>query len=454
MDRRKLLTGTAATAAFAALPRRSRAVPPTITAPYVFSGSTDWTAQELKRLARRAETSNPIINGAYSGATVTWASGAGVLTQQWTVANSPSAYSMSGGVLQAATSGTNYFVGPWLFPTAGNLSSIAPFNTSADPRFYFSSTFGRVKFKTSAAVLEMHGSWSDANSNFSVIVDGQYATPAGGLNPTTQGFMTITFSGGRKDRVIEIAGSNVWGFRGIYTTNILDDVQSPGSQGPLWIFDGDSFTQGGGLETPVDPDAPWYQQGCHLLGIDRCYPPAVTSTGYLSRGNPFPGGTISTLRQRLQGVGWAYVPVNSAVIVAAAGYNDMTWLIGGSITQAQLVAECVLTWQAYRAAYPNAVIIALGPWDGARGPDAQTIAAELAMQSAMIAIGDRRMFFVPVCTALPKPWSYGTGRTNHLIGDGNDDWVTGPGVPHPIAAGHAHLAQRFAAAVRPIIYGL
>lgn len=446
--RRHLLAGSAS---IAAMPTNAKAA--SRPAPYSFSGSTDATNQDLKRRAQIAERSNPLISGPSPNVTVTW-SPTGVLTQQWTVSNSPAAFNVSSGALQVDSAGNGRFVGPWIFPSPGTLSAIPPFNVSSDPRFYFSSNFGRVKFKTTGAAVEMHGAWADANSNFQVIVDGQYATPPGGLNPTTNGVMTIAFSGGRKPRVIEIAGSGVWGFRGIYTASLLDDVASPGPQGPLWIFDGDSFTQGGGLATPVDPDAPWYVQGCHLLGVDNCYPTAVTSTGYVSRGNPFPGGTISTLRQRLQGGGWAFIPQNPAVIVPAAGYNDMTYVLGSSITQAQLVAEAVQTWKAYRQIYPDSLITPLGPWSGARGPDAPTIAAELALQAAMAGIGDRRMAFIPVSTASPKPWVYGTGWTTNLKGDGLSDWATGPGVPHPIDAGHAWLGQCFAAEMRRILYAL
>jgi hypothetical protein len=451
MYRRKLLTGSASLAAYSALSKKALAG--SRSPPYSFAGSVDAINQELKRRARAAERNNPLTSGTYSGATATWAA-SGTLTQQWTVSNSASAFNVSSGALQIDSAGTGRFVGPWISPTSGTLSAIAPFNVNTDPRFYFSSNFPRVAFRTSATTMEMHGSWSDALSNFSVKANGQYVTPPGGLNPTTQGVMTISFTDGRKSRVIEIAGAGVWGFRGIYTTSLLDDVVSPGPQGPLWVFDGDSFTQGGGLSTPVDPDAPWYIQGAMLLGVDNYYPTAVSSTGYFSRGNPFPGGTISTLRQRLQGAGWAFVPPNPAVIVPAAGYNDMTYVIAGNITQQQLVDECVLTWKAYRQVYPNALITPLGPWDGARGPDAQTIAAELAMQTALNAIGDSRMKFIPVCTATPKPWTYGTGRTNNLVGNGNDDWATGPAVPHPIDAGHAWIGQCFAAEMRRIIYSL
>lgn len=450
IKRRKMMTGSAAMATYAGLPKAHAGSRP---APYSFAGSTDATDQELKRRAQAAERNNPLISGAYPGVTVTW-SPSGVLTQQWTVSNSPAAFNVSSGALQVDSAGNGRFVGPWFFPSAGTLSAIPPFNVSTDPRFYFSSNFGRVKFRTTAATIEMHGSWANADSNFQAIVEGQYATPPGGLNPTSQGVMTVAFSGGRKSRVIEISGSGLWGFRGIYTPSLLDDVVSPGPQGPLWVFDGDSFTQGVGLATPTDPDAPWYIQGCHLLGIDNCYPPALSSTGYVSRGNPSPGGAISTLRQRLQGAGWAFVPPNPAVIVPAAGYNDVTYILAASITQAQLVAEAVLTWKAYRQVYPNAIIAALGPWAGARGPDAPTIAAELALQTAMAGIGDQRMFFIPVSTALPKPWIYGTGWTASLKGDGPSDWATGSGVPHPIDAGHAWLGQCFAAEMRRILYAL
>lgn len=431
----------------------ARAIPPQ----YRFQGSTDSVAQEIKRRAMVAERSNPIINGPYSGATVAWFTGGGSLTQQWDYFNQPAGtFTFSSGSPQLNSSNNVVGAAAYSFPTAGGLSAFTPWNVSTDPRFYFGPNFTSVRFKTSAAVFEMHGSWVDANNNYSVIVDNQYATTQpGGLNPPANGGISVTFSAGRKDRIIEIAGSGAWQFRGIYTASILDDVSSAGAVGPMWVFDGDSFTQGGGLNTPVDPEAPWYVQASRMLGIDNSYPTAVSSTGYISTGNPFPGGVLTTLRGRLQnGVGWSLLQGIPDAIICAAGYNDMTYLIAGNITQAQLVAECVLTWKAYRSVYPNAIIIVLGPWSGGRGPDAQTIAAELAMQAALVALGDSRMFFIPVSTAKPKPWQYGTGRTNNLTGDGNSDWVTGPLVPHPIDAGHAHLAQRFVASVRPILYSL
>lgn len=424
-----------------------------ITPSYVASSSPslDNVISELKRRERYAEYNNPVTNPVYSGATIAWFT-TGTLTQQWTVANSPAAFNASCGAMQSA-SGTNYFAGAWTFPSAGTLSGTPPFNVTTDPRFYFSNAFGRVRFRTAAAAFEMHGSWSDANSNFSVTIDNQKATPAGGLNPTANGGISVSFAS-RKDRIIEIAGSNAWGFRGIYTTSILDDVSPAPAQGPLWVFDGDSFTQGGGLETPVDPDAPWFVQAAHLLGIDNYYPTAVTSTGYLSQGNPFPGGSIPTLRQRLQGGGWSLINGTPDVIVAAAGYNDLTWIESSSITQLQLTAELQLYIAALRATYPRAIIMICGPWSGARGPDAQTIAAEQGMQTVVNSFNDRLIKFIPVSTALPKPWIYGTGRNNATTGDGNSDWCTGPGVPHPCALGHAHLGARFASSARDYLRSL
>lgn len=420
--------------------------------PYVFSKSVDSVISELKRRERESEFNNPVINAAYSGATIAWFVGGGSLTTQYTVASAPAAFKASGGSMRSS-SGTNYFAGAWLNPTAGTLSGIAPWTTNASPEFYFSSAFGRVKFRTSAAAMEMHGSWANATSNFSVTVDNQRATPAGGLNPTAQGGISISFAA-RKDRVIEIAGANDWGFRGIYVTNALDDVSSPPAQGPLWVFDGDSFTQGGGLESPIDPDAPWFVQASQLLGIDNYYPTAVSSTGYLSIGNPFPGGGISNMRQRFLNGGWAFVPAAPDVIVLAGGYNDLTWIIASSITQAQLIAEMTTYVQTLRVAYPRAVIMVLGPWSGARGPDAATIAAETAMQTAINAMNDRLIKFLPVSIATPKAWIYGTGATNATTGNGNSDLYTGVLNPHPNTVGHAHLAARFASQARDYIRSL
>lgn len=451
MKRRGLLTGAAAMAAYAGLEKHGRAAGGASLPPYAFQPTPDNFYQTLKQLARTASARNPLNSGVFSGATAAWYT-TGTLTQQYTYLAHPGDFAVSGGQ-PANASGTFFFASNWLFPGAGQLSGVSPFNVNTNPNFYYSANVVRVRFMTSAAVLEWHGTWYNANSAFSVIVDGQYLSPPGGIVPTANGGVIITFTG-RGEHEVEIASTGSFGFRGIYLTNVTDDIWLPAgaANDPLVVFDGDSYSAMGGVSLPLDPDACWNQQLAFRMGWRNCWQTAVSSTGYLSIGNPFPGGALSTMRYRLENGGW--LGIQPKVIVAAGGYNDVTWIEASSVTQAQVVAEAILYWQSVRAHFPNVLLFVLGPFGGRRGPDAATLALENAFKAAVLALGDPKTFFIPVNTATPDAIQYGTGNVSSAQNNGNADWSVASDQTHPSNAGHAHIAMRVANMMRPIIYAL
>lgn len=464
--------------------------------------SNDAAIEAIKRRAARAETFNPLINAAASGVTVTWVNGptgsyatfGGYTTQSggWfniSGHNVPpprtdlaSLHPYTYGLVSSPHVGFNtYFPSYWNYPSSGTLSSLTSINEpipgstgyqsvpmdTTVPEFYFSATGGRVAFRTTAPAIEIHVVWVDGNNNFSVLVNGQFATPAGGLNPTADGVIRIVFTG-RGERTIEIAGAGNWGFTAVYMQNPVDDISAPGALGPLWIFDGDEIVQGAGLPTPRDPDAPWYQQACHYLGVDNVLPVATPSTGYLNPGT----GPYSTMRYRLENGGWMNV-IDPAVVVACAGLNDLSQVVVNdlgpdgdgfeqhaydySALREEIVAYCL----SVRARYPKALILVVPgmgytyPLNGTdpTAPGFLLLQTGYAAKDAVAELGDPRTFYINTLGVNLEDWIYGTGYVGHTAGFGTADWaVTVP--PYPNAAGHNHIAARFATAVRQIIYNL
>ncbi len=206
----------------------------------------------------------------------------------------------------------------------------------------------------------------------------------------------------------------------------------------------------------VDADAMWYTQEALALGWNNVTSVAVSSTGFLSVGNPPPGnGTLATLRQRIP---FWLLPYAPAVIRVAGGYNDITWgpWQYSYVTQAQIVTEIGLYIAALQAAYPNALKIIQGPFAGKRGPDAYTIGLDNAMGALIAGIGDPMTKFISVNvpTDGPEPLNYGTGYVNATNLTGLSDWVTSSDGTHPGVLGNAHYGARSAARVRALIESL
>jgi lysophospholipase L1-like esterase len=432
---------------------------------------TDWTAattglagnllnSTLKALARAAESNNPVINAAAAGVTVSWVLGVSLdasltqVTQYFASAGvtpHPEAFVTAGGPASnptaAGLASTAFFPASSLFPNAGPLNTWFPAPSSLQ---YFQSLTWRTYFMTDAPVFEARMTPAGTPAtNVHVLVDGKYATPAGGLVPGANGAVRVDFAGVRKPRLIEICSAGASGFRCV-NTGPLDSVYAPAfASDPQIVFDGDSFSESDFNQSPVDPDGDWTQQLARRLGWRLPRQLAVASTGWLNSA----AGARSTLRFRLENGGW--LDANPSALVVASGYNDVTLIEAAATNNAAVVAEMTLYLLSVRNIYPNlGPVFILGPWSGRRGPDAPTIALEQAMQAGVTAIGNANNYFVPVSTPTPKPWQFGTGNTGATNGTGNSDLTTGGDGTHPSVYGHIVIAERAAAEMRPLIYAL
>lgn len=218
---------------------------------------------------------------------------------------------------------------------------------------------------------------------------------------------------------------------------------------------GDSYTDGSGSSFPAFGWA--YELGRQLGGVDvDVLAEGRGGTGYISAGsgrtansaangynNPYTAGDPL----RLDNIA-AFAP---DLLIYALGTNDD----GLSNAAADLQPAALYAYQQARTRMPNVPIIVIGPWPAGSGPSANKIAAENYIRAAVDLFGDPHCLFVPVCTASPKPWWYGTGRSGAKNGTGPSDWIiggeSGSDATHPTDNGHRFIAARATAEVLSIV---
>ena len=92
----------------------------------------------------------------------------------------------------------------------------------------------------------------------------------------------------------------------------------------------------------------------------------------------------------------------------------------------------------------------MGSHAGARGPDAQTLAIDAAVQAAFAQWADPRSAFIPIASDA-SPWTFGTGYVGATNGSGNSDVAISADGTHPTDLGHVIYDQRATAGVRAAI---
>ncbi len=256
----------------------------------------------------------------------------------------------------------------------------------------------------------------------------------------SQNYPTLVFAD-RRPRTIRIEGMQNDELVHVAVAPAASIAKSEGPQDRvIALCTGDSYSEGTGSTFPGL--LAWTKALGRRLGWSDTRQVAVGQTGYLSNAN----NLRSTVRQQVANwfiVNNDLVGTDVDVVCIAAGYNDYTQ------PPAAVQAEAYLTWQAIRAACPNAIIFVFGSHAGMRGPDAQTLAVDAAIQTAFAQWADSRAFFVPIASD-PAPWMFGTGTTVVPNGTGNTDF-TSTNDGHPADFGHAVYALRAATALSAII---
>jgi hypothetical protein len=315
----------------------------------------------------------------------------------------------------------------------GNVASLLPATPS------YSAWGWENEFGTDATRVQIRMAGFTSHA-VRVLVDGRYVskTPLAFAANSSGNYLTIDFAA-RKPRTIQI--------QGMQNDQIVTVAVGPTAS--LWrvaaaqdrivaFVTGDSYSEGTGATYPGL--YAWDKIAGRQLGWGDTRQLAVGQTGFLSNA----GGLRSTIRQQVAN----WFTVNSDltgadvdVVVVAGGFNDYV------STPALVHPEVLLTLQTIRAACPNAIIFVLGSHSGARGPDAQTLAIDGAIQAGFAAWADPRSAFIANASDL-SPWTFGTGYTGATNGSGNSDVTIAADGSHPSDLGHVILEQRFVSAYR------
>ena len=341
------------------------------------------------------------------------------LTKGYTIATATQ-FSFSGGVPFVILPGWYSFPAVTASPGnagPGNNNAVSVTFMTDAPRFAIGSAFYPIR----------------------IIVDGSYVDLSN-LNPTgLVQLIDFTAVGGRKARKITIESGFAFRFQGVYVTP-ADTVWAINTDDKVKVaVVGDSYTSGGN-SFPIAPRTDWPSQVGHYLGWSDVWNLGAGGTGYITQtaNSPNFAGRIADV-----------VVANPDVVIVAGGYNDSS--SPASSVQNAVTAYCS---QLRAALTPTTPIIVTGI-ASVKGPDANTIATEYAIQAGAAALNDPFIYFIPISTDSKGAWLTGTGNVTAPkgagAGSGNADVYVSSDTVHPTQSGINYLAFRLAVAIRDII---
>ena len=310
-----------------------------------------------------------------------------------------------------------------------------------------------------------------AAANLTLLVDGQYATPglidrnsAGGVTgaPLSQpnAFVRVDFGSARLRRVslyarsaqgpcaVAVASTDrllPWDRSAEASMSCMADSYG-GASGPQWGV--------GGV----------FWEAAALLGIPHIDSNAIGGTGYAPNSAPGFTNAGDAFPARL---GTA-VDTQPDLFITAGGINDNNSLALPPYATAQAARDGFNAavsgyFTQLRAALPQSVLVALGPWAPRQSIPTSAVAQSKAdtIRAALLAVGGPWVFLdnlnggwscssgvSSASSAGAGPWQTGTGNSAAPAGNGNGDlYLTADGV-HPNAGGALYLATRIAADLR------
>lgn len=287
--------------------------------------------------------------------------------------------------------------------------------------FVFDGTTLELLFKGMAGFLRIR-------------VDGEYVneTPTLIGNTGSVYYLPVTFAS-RANRVITVEGQGIpWG--GV-ATGPLDSITPAPVKRPRVVIVGDSYSEGS-VDGNTNAVQCWVRQFGDLMGWPDVINAGVGGTGYL---NPGASPRVK-FRDRIQN---DVIDLAPDIVIVAGGHNDTT-TSNAAYTAAALQTEATAFYTALRAALPNALIIAVGPF--AAGSQ---VAQYPTYQAAIFAAAAGKADFT--IDTLTSPIFTGTGTTAATTGNGNSDlyiWTDGT---HPTLAGQKWLARFMAGQVSALL---
>ena len=296
----------------------------------------------------------------------------------------------------------------------------------------YSATAYRVGFNTDAPVVNVAVL---GNSGYRFIVDGRYVSQKN-TSVTTGGgqFIQLDFTnmGGARPRLIQLEGETSSGFLGVVVPASAK-VWKPAPK-PRLLFVGDSYTLGAAVPNAADGYA---RVAGDFLGVPDTWMSGVGGTGYTATAN---GGY--NFAQRVTD----WTTKNPDVVVFAGGLND---------ADDNALQPAVLSLlQTTRTALPNAIIMVLGVFPAATGPNDALLSKERKIAAAVRQFADPYTRFIPIATDPIGSWVTGTGRAGSPTGVGNSDVVTGTDGTHPSVYGYLYYGQRVATEITKTLRSL
>jgi len=224
----------------------------------------------------------------------------------------------------------------------------------------------------------------------------------------------------------------------------------------------DSYGAAGSTQWPFNAI---FFEAAMRLGIPNVDVDAVGGTGYA------PNNVVTRPSDSFLGRLPVMSRISSDLFITAGGINDNNWLAlppyaTGADARAGFEAATRRYFQELRAAMPDSVLAATGPWQpnqafypqSANDKADTTRAALRAVAGPWVFVDNLRGGWESSSGASSAPanaaWQTGTGNVSQPRGDGNADlYVSGDGV-HPSAAGSRYLGEQLANSLKAAIASL
>ena len=450
---------------------------------------TETLGTKLRRLARSAQISNPVINPpfllppAYAYSTFFVAGEIVSNGGRWYMTTTQGTTAASGAGPVENNSGQAIADGTALFewygaPTITANDALAPTITTvtssatvaASPYFLTSvwnpSSFPSLFRIRGGYTVSYSGEWGVATFNYAsgsaqancasyecYVTDRKFAVgfydddicvqitidgrpiKVGGIKQASSGapnWVIVDFGEAFKKRHVVVEYYRQKGaFFGIRTTNRGSVHAAPAIDAVRAVFISDSLFEGSSYG-PMLPGGQTQSLVGKLLGWDDCWGFVKGGTGYIATAS----GTAYTYGQRIAEA----LTRNPDVWVFAGSTND----IGNS--SASITAAALACYQAIRAGGSTAPIIVFGVWPI---NNASVSTVETAIQAAVTAFADPlgKTFFIP-CYGDTMPWVTGAWNNSANTGSVNAPMYIGGDNVHPTEIGTLYYANRIADAIR------
>lgn len=347
------------------------------------------------------------------------------------VANT-SKFSFFGG---APTVASTFLVFPSISeaPSNGNLNGFGG-GASVD---VLSQVSWAVEGECWCSKIEFEIGSSASAAGFKIQINGAYVSKTATAIAASQKFLSLDFGslGWRRIRLesqsiltgVRIGAADEW-----RPTDLSDALRA------VWV--GNSyFRDGAGVNSSVDHASILPFAACSMLGIRDCRSAGIGSTGYLL------AGSRSTYRGRVSYA--ATLNPDADIVIISDPANDYA----NGQTTAAITSEALLTWQAYRSAYPNALIVVTGMQPRISGPSAAVQAVETALKAQFDTWADPFAVWVPISND-PTPWVT-TANASRLIA-GDNVHLLSPPTGGAAGAADAQIGRRMADGIRSAVDAL